>query len=360
MTTRQRHIAHLHLRGSLTEDQYASAIEPTSGVTPHIPLMTSPSWQKLRLKALYSKESSAGLAGNRMMAADASAPGETTWVPAKQAAAWLYPRPVTALPGIGRTAAETLNRYKMDPIGQVVEIPAATLQRLLGAALARLLAERARGHDPRPVIPSEAAAYLTAGLVRTGTVLTRRGITEPFWDLPSRSGNACVARVRSPASHPHGEVRRPQLHYAHPHAAGTDQPLAPSATALALLTSLGLQGARVRAYAIRVDDLLPADNVYCQLSLDPGDARAPQPKPPQIGPVDASGLRLGIQPLWLTASTPGRGSHDAHPGHRTDSLSCSAIQPFTAARPKRRPRNTAGSTGQPALTHLSTIQSETP
>src|SRR3954452_8910367 len=61
---------------------------------------------KLRLKALYGVDSSAGLASNRMlaaMAADASAPGETTWVPADRVADWLYPRPVTALPGVGRT-----------------------------------------------------------------------------------------------------------------------------------------------------------------------------------------------------------------------------------------------------------------
>ena len=72
--------------------------------------------------ALYGIESSAGLAGNRMlaaMAADASAPGRTTWVPAGQTAAWLRPRPVTALPGIGRATAATLSRYGLHTIGQV-------------------------------------------------------------------------------------------------------------------------------------------------------------------------------------------------------------------------------------------------
>ncbi len=121
MTARQRHIAHLHLH-----------------------------------------------ANNRMlasMAADASAPGDTTWVPDGQAADWLYPRPVTALPGIGRATADTLGRHGLHAIGQVTDIPPATLQRLLGAGPARLLAERARGHDPRPVTPSEPAAHLVADLV---------------------------------------------------------------------------------------------------------------------------------------------------------------------------------------------------
>jgi len=47
-----------------------------------------------------------------------------------------------------------------------------------------------------------------------------------------------------------------------------------AATALSLLTALGLQRARVRAFAIRADGLLPAGSAYWQLSLDPGDARA--------------------------------------------------------------------------------------
>lgn len=188
MTTRQRHIAHLYLHAVLTGDQYADVIELMSSVTPHVQAVPPNSVQldltsalryfdlspynvvqlaKIRLKALYGIDSSAGLAGNRMlaaMAADASAPGDTTCVPMGQAADWLYLRPVTALPGIGRTTAETLRRYGLHTIGQVVDLPAGTLQRLLGAGPARLLAERARGHDPRPVTPVEPAAHLVADL----------------------------------------------------------------------------------------------------------------------------------------------------------------------------------------------------
>jgi hypothetical protein len=105
MTIRQRHIAHLCLHAALTGDQYADIIEPASGVTPHVQAVPpnavrldltsalgyfdlSPydmvQTTMMRLKALYDIDSSAGLAGNRMpaaMAADASAPAETTWVP---------------------------------------------------------------------------------------------------------------------------------------------------------------------------------------------------------------------------------------------------------------------------------------
>jgi DNA polymerase-4 len=47
-----------------------------------------------------------------------------------------------------------------------------------------------------------------------------------------------------------------------------------AAAALDLLTALGLQRARVRAFAMRADDLLPAGGAYRQISLDPGDAHA--------------------------------------------------------------------------------------
>ncbi len=54
----------------------------------------------------------------------------------------------------------------------------------------------------------------------------------------------------------------------------TDHSPAVAATALGLLTSLGLQRARVRAFVLRADDLRPAGSAYRQLSMDPTDARA--------------------------------------------------------------------------------------
>lgn len=300
MTTRQRHIAHLHLHASLTEDQYAKIIELMSGITPHVQAVPPNAVQldltsalryfdlspydlvqtaQLRLKLLYDIDSSAGLAGNRMlaaMAADASAPGHATWVPAERAADWLYPRPVTALPGIGRVTATALNRYGLHTIGQIADLPAATLQRLLGAGQARLLTERAHGHDPRPVTPAEPAAHLTADLVLDrdcldpeqhhrsvlglaeqiggrlrgeGQVTGRITLTMRYAD---RSSTTRMRKLPEPTNH------SPAL----------------AATALGLLTALGLQRARVRGFAIRADNLLPADTAHRQLSMDPGEDRA--------------------------------------------------------------------------------------
>ncbi len=168
---------------------------------------------KMRLKAHYGIDSSAGLAGNRMlaaMAADASAPGDTTLVPTGQAADWLYPRPVTALPGIGRATADTLHRYGLHTIGQLTDLPSATLQRLLGAGQARLLTERARGHDPRPVVPAEPAAHLAADLTLSRDCLDPAQHHRAVLGLADRIGQRLRGgkEVRGPP-HPHGPLRRP-------------------------------------------------------------------------------------------------------------------------------------------------------
>ncbi|MEV5988987.1 helix-hairpin-helix domain-containing protein [Streptomyces sp. NPDC052051] len=300
MATRQRHIAHLHLHAALTEDVYADILELMTGITPHVQAVPPHAVQldltsalryfqqspydmvqmaMLRLKALYGIESSAGLAGNRMlavMAADASAPGDTTWVPAEQAAAWLRPRPLIALPGIGRVTATTLHRYGLHTIGQIADLPPATLQRLLGVGQARLLSERARGHDPRPVAPLEPAAQLTADLVFDRDCLDPAehhravlGLAEQI-GIRLRGEGQVTGRITLTVRYADrsSTTRTRRL------AEATDHSPALATAALGLLTGLGLQRARVRALAFRADALLPAGAAHRQLSLDPGDDRA--------------------------------------------------------------------------------------
>ncbi|MGW1212381.1 DNA polymerase Y family protein [Streptomyces sp. NPDC002499] len=298
--TRQRHIAHFHLHTALTEDQYGDVIELVSGFTPHVQAVPPNALQvdltsalryfdmsaydavqtvKMRLKALYDIDSSAGLAGNRMlaaMAADATAPGDTTDVPTEKTTDWLHPRPVTALPGIGRAMADTLHRYGLHTIGQITDLPAATLQRLLGAGQARLLAERARGHDPRPIVPAEPAAHLTADLVLSRDCLDpaqhHRAVLGLAEQIGQRLRTERQITGRLTLTVRYADRTSTTRTRALPEP--TDHSPALTATALGLLTSLGLQRARVRAFTIRADGLLPAGDAYWQLSLDPGDVRA--------------------------------------------------------------------------------------
>ncbi|MET7453594.1 ImpB/MucB/SamB family protein [Streptomyces sp. NPDC005574] len=300
MTERQRHIAHLHLHAALSEAECADVIELVSGITPHVQAVPPNAVQldltsalryfglspydvvqltKLRLKALYNIDSSAGLAGNRMlaaMAADVSALGETTWIRDGEAATWLYPRPVTALPGIGRATAETLNKYGLHTIGQIADMPAVTLQRLLGVGSARLLAERARGHDPRLVSPSEPAANLVADLMLERDCLDPAQHHRAVLGLAEQIGqrlrgeSQIAGRLTLTVRYAdHSSTTRTRA-LSEP----TNHSPALAAASLSLLTSLGLQRARVRAFAIRADRLVPAKSAYCQLSLDSGDTRA--------------------------------------------------------------------------------------
>ncbi|GAA2508390.1 hypothetical protein GCM10023100_61410 [Actinocorallia cavernae] len=300
MSIRQRHIAQLYLHGSLNEEQYGHVIELMSGITPHVREMPPDAVQldltsalryfglspydvvqmtMMRLKALYGIDSSAGLAGNRMlaaMAAEVSAPGETTWVPAERAAAWLRPRPVTALPGIGRGTAATLGRYGLHHIGQLADLSPATLQRLLGTGTAWLLAERARGHDPRPVLPREAADRLTADLVLDRDCLDPAERHRSVLGLADRIGQLLRAerRVAGRVTLTVRYADRSSSTRARTLPEATDHSPALAAAALGLLSALGLQRARVRAFTLRADRLRPAADAFHQLSLDPADTRA--------------------------------------------------------------------------------------
>ncbi|MFD3488071.1 ImpB/MucB/SamB family protein [Streptomyces sp. NPDC058665] len=330
MTARPRHIAHLHLHSHAAPDEgrHADVTDLLTGITPHVQTVSPDAVQldltsalryfdrspyglvqlaQLRLMALYGIESSAGLAANRMlatMAADASAPGRATWVPEEEAAGWLRSRPVTGLPGIGRATATTLGRYGLHSVGQVADTPAATLQRLLGAGPARLLAERARGHDPRPVVPLEPAAHLVADLVLDRDCLDPEGHHRAVLGLADQIGQ----RLRG-----EGQVAGRlglTVRYADrssttrtrtlPEPTGHSPALA--AALLGLLAALGLQRARVRAFVVRADDLLPAADAPRQLSLDPRDARAHTVEKA----ADRARHRFGPRALYPAALADGR------------------------------------------------------
>ncbi|MFJ4716952.1 DNA polymerase thumb domain-containing protein [Streptomyces sp. NPDC088785] len=333
MTPRRRHIAHLHLHARLSEEQYAHIIELMSDITPHVQAVPPDAVQldltsalryfdlspyeavhmvKMRLTALYGIDSSAGLAGNRMlaaMAADASAPAATTWVPAERAAQWLAPRPLAALPGVGRGTAATLGKYGLHTIGQIADLPPATLQRLLGSAQARLLAERARGHDPRPVVPAEPAEHLSADHVLDRDCLDPAGQHRAVLGLADRLGQLLRAQDRVAGrltlTVRYADRSSTTRTRALPESTGHSPALA--GTALALLAGLGLQRARVRAFSVRADGLRPADTAHLQLSLDPGADRARAVE----AAADRARRRFGpgaVRPGTLAGAGPGPAS----------------------------------------------------
>ena len=73
---------------------------------------------------------------------------------------FLHALPVTALWGVGEATMAALEALGVETVGDVAALPAGALERRLGPAHGRHLAELAAGHDPRRVEPdSEAKSF---------------------------------------------------------------------------------------------------------------------------------------------------------------------------------------------------------
>ncbi len=85
------------------------------------------------------------------VASDRRKPGGITVVPAGREASFLAPFQVRLLPGVGPRAEARLAGAGIGLIGQLAALTDAELTRLLPGKVGRLLRERARGVDPRPL-----------------------------------------------------------------------------------------------------------------------------------------------------------------------------------------------------------------
>jgi DNA polymerase IV len=70
---------------------------------------------------------------------------------------FLHPLPVRALWGVGPVTGRRLAALGIATVGDMAALPAGALERYLGTALGRHLAELSRGEDPRPVVPEQEA-----------------------------------------------------------------------------------------------------------------------------------------------------------------------------------------------------------
>ncbi len=78
-------------------------------------------------------------------------------VPADRELAFLHPLPVRALWGVGPVTGRRLESLGILTVGDIASLPDGALRRYLGVAQGTHLAELARGHDPRPVVPEQEA-----------------------------------------------------------------------------------------------------------------------------------------------------------------------------------------------------------
>ena len=82
-------------------------------------------------------------------------------VPGGSEREFLAPQPVALLPETPEEIRERLDEYQLDLIGQIAAIEERQLCAVFGSA-GRILAQRARGIDPRPVLPPERKAEFRA------------------------------------------------------------------------------------------------------------------------------------------------------------------------------------------------------
>ena len=76
-------------------------------------------------------------------------------VPPDQVISFLHPLPIGSLWGVGEKTEATLSRFGLATVGDIAVTPVATLQRIVGDAAGRQLAELSWGRDPRRVQPHE-------------------------------------------------------------------------------------------------------------------------------------------------------------------------------------------------------------
>jgi DNA polymerase IV len=109
-----------------------------------------------RVREQYEITCSVGVAPTKFIAKLASArckPDGLLVVPAADVLSFLHPLPVEALWGVGDKTGKTLARLGLRTVGDIANIPAATLRSEFGSAAGTHLAQLAWGRDDRPVVP---------------------------------------------------------------------------------------------------------------------------------------------------------------------------------------------------------------
>ena len=274
---------------------------------------------QLRVLAYFGVRSSAAVAGTPMLATMACALtplGRRTVIDdsPEAIAAFLRPRPVRKLPGVGGKTAALLAKYGLHTVGDIADVPQHTLQRLLGARAGRALHEHAQGRDTTVVDTPPAPASLSTEhrfpRDELDPAAHRRILLALADDLGARlratdqiaTGVTCTIRYADLSA-----TRRSRTL-----TEATQHTLLLARAAYTLYDSLGPQRARVRSLALRADALRPADRTTRQLTLDAGDD-----KPLAIEAV-ADRARYGHQVIYPAALAISSRSSSARQRDRGD------------------------------------------
>lgn len=119
---------------------------------------------RARLRTELNLPASVGVAINKFLAklaSEAAKPDGLRHVPADQNLVFLHALPVRSLWGVGQATHAALERLGVTTVGDLADVPAATLIKHLGQAAGNHLHELAWGRDPRPVVPESVAKSIS-------------------------------------------------------------------------------------------------------------------------------------------------------------------------------------------------------
>jgi DNA polymerase-4 len=182
---------------------------------------------------------------------------------------FLHPLPVGALWGVGAKTEEVLLRLGLRTVGDLAHVPAATLQRAVGAAAGRHLHELSWGRDPRRVVPDEPERSTGAEETFSTDVDEPAVVHRELLRLAERT----AGRLRS-AGHLARTVSI-KVRFADFHTITRSRTLKVPTdvgqelydTARGLFDALGLDRARIRLVGVRAERLVEAETAPQQLEL---------------------------------------------------------------------------------------------
>ncbi|MUN41734.1 DNA polymerase IV [Actinomadura litoris] len=257
---------------------------------------------------------SVGVAGTKFVAKLASTrckPDGLLVVPADGVEDFLHPLPVAALWGVGERTEQTLTRLGLRTVGQLAQVPLATLQRELGTASGAHLHELSWGRDPRRVEPHTPDKSIGAEETFDTDIDDPEVIRRELLRLAERVG----ARLR--ASGNAGRTVSVKLRMAdfktitraRTLREPTDLARVIYITACELYEGAGLERVRLRLVGVRVENLGPAGEAPRQLALDEPETGWREAERAIDRVADRFG-RGAVRPAALVRPADGRGPRD--------------------------------------------------
>ncbi len=189
-------------------------------------------------------------------------------VPPADVEALLHPLPVRALWGVGPKTAQTLASLGLSTVGEIAVADRGSLIRRLGPAVGGTLHDLANGRDERPVEPDAVEKSIGVETTFGDDTADRSFLHRELLRLSERAARrareagVCGRTVALKVRYEDFSTLSRSVTLPTP----TDLSGVVHATAAALLDKLG-PGRRVRLLGVRLDSLVPADQVGEQLEL---------------------------------------------------------------------------------------------